>query len=87
MPEKALAALFDLDGAFNAVALKLMPGTNEDEAIKALDGLIERYGGLGAYKRETQTSHAFLDSELKQLDAMSRIVPPIFLPSRRFSST
>ena len=26
MSEKALAALFDLDGAFNAVTLKLLPG-------------------------------------------------------------
>lgn len=84
MPEKALAAAFDLDGAFNAVALKLLPGSNADEAVKALDALTARYGGLGAYTRETQTSHAFLDSELKQLDAMSRIVPPIFLAVSAF---
>ena len=34
---------------------------------------------LGAYGRKDQTSHAFLDAELKQLEAMSRILPPIFL--------
>lgn len=84
MPEKALAAAFDLDGAFNSIALKLLPGTNADEAVTALDALTARYGGLGAYTRETQTSHAFLDSELKQLSAMSRIVPPIFLAVSAF---
>ena len=34
MPEKALAALFDLDGAFNAISLKLLPGASEVEVIK-----------------------------------------------------
>ncbi|MEQ1717626.1 MAG: FtsX-like permease family protein, partial [Hyphomicrobium sp.] len=84
MAEKTLAAVYDLEGAFNAVALKLLPGTQEDEVIQALDTILERYGGLGAYKRETQTSHAFLDSELQQLTAMSRIVPPIFLAVSAF---
>lgn len=84
MPEKTLAALYDLDGAFNAVALQLLAGTNEDEVVKALDGIIERYGGLGAITRANQTSHAFLDSELEQLAAMSRIVPPIFLAVSAF---
>ena len=37
MSEKALAALFDLDGAFNAVSLKLLPGASEAEVIKQLD--------------------------------------------------
>lgn len=84
MPEDTLAAAFDLDGAFNSVALKLLPGTRAEEVIGTLDGLLERYGGLGAYTRENQTSHAFLDSELNQLAAMSRIVPPIFLAVSAF---
>ena len=84
MSEKALAALFDLEGAFNAVALKLVPGTNEDDVITKLDQLLARYGGIGAHGRETQRSHAFLDSELDQLAAMSRIIPPIFLAVSAF---
>jgi len=79
MSEKALVGLFDLKGAFNAVALELVPGANEDAVIEALDDLLERYGGTGAYGRSLQRSHAFLDSELDQLKAMSSIVPPIFL--------
>jgi putative ABC transport system permease protein len=79
MSEKALAALFDLDGAFNAISLKLLPGASEVEVIKQVDDLLARYGGTGAYGRKDQLSHAFLDAELRQLDALRRVMPPIFL--------
>lgn len=79
MSERALAGIFDLDGAFNAVELKSLPGISEAEVIRRVDGILERYGGVGAYGRKDQFSHAFLDSELNQLLAMSRVIPPIFL--------
>ena len=79
MSEKALAALFDLDGAFNAVTLKLLPGASEPEVLRQLDNLLARYGGVGSFGRKDQLSHAFLDAELRQLDALKRVMPPIFL--------
>lgn len=79
MSEKALAAIFDLEGAFNSVSLKLLRNTNQVEVIKQLDDILERYGGTGAYGRKDQSSHAFLDAELKGLAAMSKVTPPIFL--------
>ncbi len=79
MPERMLAPAYDLDGAFNSVSLRLVPGVNPDSVIARLDGLLETYGGRGAYPRKDQLSHAFLDAELFQLQAMSRILPPIFL--------
>ena len=79
LPERTLAAAYDLDGAFSSVSLKLIPGTSQEVVIEKLDRLLERYGGLGAYGRKDQISHAFLDAELQQLQAMSRILPPIFL--------
>jgi putative ABC transport system permease protein len=79
MREKALAAAFDLTGAFSSVTLKLTRAASESAVIERLDALLTRYGGLGAYGRRDQTSHAFLDAELKQLQAMSRILPPVFL--------
>lgn len=79
MSEKALAAMFDLEGAFNSVALKLLRHTNEAEVIQQLDDILERYGGTGAHARKDQQSHAFIDAELKQLQAMARVIPPIFL--------
>jgi putative ABC transport system permease protein len=79
MSEKAVAALFDLDGAFNSVSLSLLKGASEASVVENLDTLLARYGGTGAYGRKDQLPHAFLDAELKQLDAMRRVIPPIFL--------
>ena len=79
MREKALAAAYDLTGAFSSVHLKLTRAASEAEAVERLDGILTRYGGLGAHGRRDQTSHAFLDAELSQLKAMSRILPPVFL--------
>lgn len=79
MSKKAMAAMFDLDGAFNSISLKLLRGANEAEVIKQLDDILERYGGTGAYGRKDQVSHAFLDAELNQLKSMAAVIPPIFL--------
>lgn len=79
MSEKALAALFDLDGAFNDVAVKLLPFASEAAVTERLDDILARYGGTGAQGRKDQLSHAFLDAELRQLDALRRVMPPIFL--------
>lgn len=79
MSRRALEAAFDLDGAFSAVAVKLLAGASEADAIDRLDALLERYGGRGAHGRADQQSHAFLDAELEQLQAMSAVLPPIFL--------
>jgi putative ABC transport system permease protein len=79
MSERALAALLDLDGAFNSISLRLLPGTSQPEVIKRVDDLLARYGGTGALSRKDQLSHAFLDAELRQLDVLRRAMPPIFL--------
>jgi putative ABC transport system permease protein len=79
MSEKALAGAYDLVGAFSSAHVKLLHGASENEVIERLDALLARYGGLGAFARKDQTSHAFLDAELMQLEAMGRVTPPIFL--------
>lgn len=79
MSERALAALFDLTGAFNSLTLTLSRGANEASVIDEVDSLLRPYGGTGARGRKDQTSHAFIDAELTQLQAMARVMPPIFL--------
>lgn len=79
VPESALAAAYDLRGAFNSVSVRLLPGASESEVLARLDRLLAPFGGQGAYGREQQTSHAYLDSELTQLQSMSRVLPPVFL--------
>ena len=73
------AAIFELDGAFNSVAMKLSLGVNEQSVIEVVDEVLKPYGGRGAHGRAQQVSHAFLDSELVQLEGMSATLPPIFL--------
>jgi putative ABC transport system permease protein len=79
MAEKALAAAYDLDGAFSSVNLKLLPDESEPEVIKRLDALLDRYGGQAAYGRRDQFSHAYINHGLEMLRNMSRTLPPIFL--------
>jgi putative ABC transport system permease protein len=79
VPEPVLAAAYDLDGAFNAVSISVLPGASDSEVIARLDRLLASFGGQGAYGREQQTSHAYLDSELTQLRSMSQVLPPVFL--------
>ena len=73
------ASLFDLRGAFNSVAVRLLPGANEVAVLERIDALTAPYGGIGAYGRKDQLSNAFLDGELVQLRGMAAMVPPIFL--------
>lgn len=79
MAREPLAQAFDLAGAFNDLALTLTRDAREGDVIDALDRLLAPYGGVGAYGRELQTSHRFLDEELQGLQVMSRLFTLIFL--------
>lgn len=79
MGRKGLEAVTDRREAINSVSLTLERGASEAEVVRKVDAVLAPYGGTGAYGREDHLSHAFLDSELKQLDAMTRVIPPIFL--------
>lgn len=79
MPHKALATAFDMEGAFNDVSLRLMPGASEADVIFQLDQQLETYGGLGAFGRDDQISHTFISDEIRQLSAHAVFVPSIFL--------
>ncbi|MBK8457253.1 MAG: FtsX-like permease family protein [Phyllobacteriaceae bacterium] len=79
MPRSALEGLFDMGGAFNDIAIRLLRGASEQDVIDNVDRLLDPYGGAGAHPRIEQLSHAFLDSELSQLYAMARVMPPVFL--------
>jgi putative ABC transport system permease protein len=79
MARSALAGIFDLDGAFNDVAIRTQRGADINAVIEALDIILGPYGGTGAHDRADQVSHAFLDNELVQLRAMAAVIPPVFL--------
>jgi putative ABC transport system permease protein len=79
MRERALAAAFDMTGAFNSVSLLLVPGTPVERVIDDLERILAPYGNDGANGRETQISHTFLDGEITQLRTLSWILPPVFM--------
>jgi len=80
----ALAASFNLEGAFNSVTLTLLRAADSGVVIDALDALLKPYGGIGAYDRDDQISNAFISNELEQLRGVGEVIPPIFLAVAAF---
>jgi len=84
MGEKALATAFNMDGAFNDVALTLSSGAIEAEVIARLDKILARYGGTGAYGRDEQLSHRFISDEIAQGSVTATYLTTIFLAVAAF---
>jgi putative ABC transport system permease protein len=84
MDRDVLEAAFNLDSAFNDVALTLVRGTNPQSVIDRLDKLLARYGGVGAFARKDQISNWFLMNEIKQLRSMAGVLPTVFLAVAAF---
>lgn len=81
---ETLAAAYDMQGAFNRVALKLAPGASEQAAIDDVSRLLSRYGGRDAHGRADQASHAMLDNEIKEQRVLGTVLPAIFLAVAAF---
>jgi len=79
VPREALAAAYDMDGAFNRIAVKLAPGASERAVIDRLSAQLARYGGREAHGRADQASHAMLDNEIKEQRVLGTVLPSIFL--------
>jgi putative ABC transport system permease protein len=84
MGREALAAAFDMDGAFNDLAITLLRNAKASAVIADIDGLLDRFGGTGAYLRRDQISNWFLSSEIDQLRTMATVIPAIFLSVSAF---
>ena len=72
MARTPLEAAFDMEGAFNDLALSVSNDVNVEDVIARVDELIGRYGGLGAYARKDQLSHRYLSEEFKGLEQMAK---------------
>ncbi|MES1154635.1 MAG: FtsX-like permease family protein, partial [Rhodanobacter sp.] len=79
MNRHAMEKALNMDGAFDNVTLRLLPGARAVAVIAELDRLLARYGGVGAYGRHEQTSARYLEEEMRQLQTMARLFPAIFL--------
>jgi putative ABC transport system permease protein len=79
MLEDAIAAAYQMEGAFNDMAVTLEPGANEDAVLGAIDRALKPYGGLGALPREHQLSHSILTSEIQGIETLVIFLPGVFL--------
>ncbi len=79
MPDRQIAAAFNMEGAFNDAALQLMSRATVPDVIARVDRVTEPYGGLGAYTRADQVSHRRVADEVNQLNGMAYVSPTIFL--------
>lgn len=79
MLEDAIAAAYQMEGAFNDLVLKVEPGAHEDAVLNAVDRVLEPYGGLGAVPRKRQLSHSILTSEIQGIETLVIFLPSVFL--------
>ena len=80
----ALAAAYDMRGAFNRVAVKLAPGASEQAVVDGLSRRLAAYGGRDVHGRAEQNSHQMLDNEIKELRVLGTVLPAIFLAVAAF---
>ena len=84
MSKSAVAAAYQMEGAFNDLVLRLEPGADERAVLVAIDRVLRPYGGLGAYGRDLQISNSILSGELAQIEAMVIFLPGVFLAVAAF---
>ncbi len=79
MSRPALAAAYDMDGAFNNATFMLAPGANVQDVKDHLDRILKPYGSQGVIPRKDQPSNFYIHEEFRQLQSMATFLPVIFL--------
>lgn len=79
MGRKRLASAYNMEGAFNQVAVRLSGDASEPAVIDALDRLLEPYGSTGAHGRDEQFSHRALSQEINEQRVFGVVLPSVFL--------
>lgn len=76
---KRLAAAFNMEGAFNRLAVRTGHGASETAVIARLDRLLEPYGSTGAFARDDQPSHKAITQEIAEQKVFGLVLPTVFL--------
>ena len=82
--QSTLESAFDMKGAFNEAIMSLARGIEPAPVIAAVDRLLDRFGGLGAYDLHDLPSNRFVTEEIDGLRRSSSSVPPIFMAVAAF---
>jgi putative ABC transport system permease protein len=80
----ALAAAYEMDGAFDEALLLLSRNANAAAVLDAVDCILSPYGGTGASPLADQASNQLVSEEIGGLDAAAVGVQPIFLAVAAF---
>lgn len=81
---ETLAAAYDMEGAFNQVAVKLAPGASQRTVADELARRLAAYGGRDVIGRVDQASNQMLDNEIKEQRVLGTVLPTIFLAVAAF---
>ncbi len=84
MNETALAAAYDMKGAFNEALLMLSRSANDTAVLNAVDRILEPYGSRGAFHVSDHTSNRFVMEEINSMRSTSATVPPLFMAVAAF---
>jgi len=84
MADKQVGSAFAMYGAFNDVSLKLAHGASTPDVTAALDRVLDRYGGGGAYDRTEQPSARLLSDALVRLKTSGVFMAVLFLAVAAF---
>ncbi len=84
LDREVLAAAYDMNGAFNRLAIRLAPQADEVAVIAAVTDQLAPFGGREAIGRADQTSHAMLTNEIKEQHVLGTVLPTIFLAVAAF---
>lgn len=84
MSRRAIAPVFQMEGAFNDVILQVEHRASLASVLEAVDRELAPYGGFHATGRDKQLSNYALTSELSQLRTLALVIPAIFLAVAAF---
>ena len=76
---RALAAAFNMEGAFNSVVLRVSREASIDHVLERVDAILAPYGSLGAVGRDDQVSHKIISNEIDQQRIFGTVLPAVFL--------
>ncbi|WP_299920763.1 FtsX-like permease family protein [uncultured Pelagimonas sp.] len=79
LPAEVMDAAFGMTGAFNTVALTVLPRVSVEPIKDQVKLLLDPYGATTPLGRDLQQSNAFLDAEITQLEVLAYVLPPVFL--------
>lgn len=79
MLKNDLEAITGLTGAFNNVVIKADDKNLLPQMKQNINQILGPFGTVGAYGRDLQISHIFIQDEIRQQKSMSYVVPAIFI--------